>query len=191
MASVKGTETEKNLLKSFAGESQAKNRYTFFAKVAGKENYYQIADIFLETAENELQHAKTMFKHLEGGMAEITASYPAGVIGSTEENLEAAAAGEHEEYADLYPGFAKTAEEEGFNNITAMYRAIANVEAQHEKRYRVLLANVKEGKVFKKDSPVKWKCRKCGYIHEGTEPISTCPSCDHPQEYFEVTAENY
>ncbi len=191
MASIKGTKTEQNLLKSFAGESQARNRYMFAAKVADKEGYYQIADIFRETAENEQQHAKTMFKHLEGGMVEITASYPAGVIGSTEENLAAAAAGEHEEWEDLYPGFAQVAEEEGFNEIAAMYRAIANVEAEHEKRYNKLLASVKEGTVFKKATTVKWKCRKCGHIHEGTEPPEICPSCKHTTEYFEVLAENY
>ncbi len=191
MSSVKGTKTEQNLLKSFAGESQARNRYTFAAKVAGKEGYYQIADIFLETADNEHQHAKTMFKHLEGGMVEITASYPAGVIASTEENLAGAAAGEHEEFVDIYPAFAGVAEEEGFNEIAAMYRAIANVEAQHEKRYNALLAGVKEGTVFKKDTSVKWKCRKCGHVHEGTEPPTICPGCKHSKEYFEVMAENY
>lgn len=191
MASLKGTKTEQNLLKSFAGESQARNRYTFAAKVADNEKYYQVGDIFRETAENERQHAKTMFKHLEGGMVEITAAYPAGVIGTTEENLAAAAAGEHEEYVDLYPGFANVAEEEGFSEIATMYRAIANVEAEHEKRYNALLANIKEGKVFKKETPVKWKCRKCGHVYEGTEPPDTCPACKHPTEYFEVMAENY
>ncbi len=191
MASIKGTKTEQNLLKSFAGESQARNRYTYAAKVADKQGFYQIADIFRETAENELQHAKTMFKYLEGGMVEITAEYPAGVIGSTEENLAAAAAGEHEEYVDLYPAFAQVAEDEGFNEIAAMYSAIANVEAEHEKRYTTLLASVKEGTVFKKDTVVKWKCRKCGHVYEGTEPPKTCPACKHPTEYFEIMAENY
>ena len=191
MASIKGTKTEQNLLKSFAGESQARNRYTFAAKVAQKEGFLQIADIFLETAANEQQHAKTMFKHLEGGMVEITAAYPAGVIGSTEENLAAAAAGEHEEFVDLYPAFAKDAEEEGFVEIATMYRAIASVEAAHEKRYNALLENVKAQKVFKKDTPVKWKCRKCGHIHEGTTPPETCPSCQHPTNYFEIEAENW
>lgn len=191
MSGLKGKETEKNLLKSFAGESQARNRYTYSAKVADKEGYYQIGDFFRETAENEKQHAKTMFKYLEGGMVEITASYPAGVIGTTEENLEAAADGEHEEFVDLYPAFAKVAEEEGLDEIASMYRAIADVEAHHEKRYRALLANVREGTVFKKDTPVKWKCRKCGHIHEGTEPPKTCPACKHPTEYFEITKENW
>ena len=191
MASVKGTETEKNLLKSFAGESQARNRYTFFAKVADKEGYLQIADLFLETADNERQHAKSMFKYLEGGMVEITAAYPAGVIGSTLENLKAAAAGENEEYTDLYPSFADTAEKEGFNDIAALYRMIARVEAQHEKRYLLLAANIENEKIFKKDEKVKWKCRKCGYVHEGTEPPKICPACQHPTKYFEVKAENY
>ncbi len=191
MASVKGTKTEQNLLKSFAGESQARNRYTFFAKQADKEELYQIADIFRETAENELQHAKTMFKYLEGGMVEITAAYPAGVIGKTEENLAAAADGEHEEYVDLYPAFAKDAEEEGFSEIASMYSAIANVEAHHEKRYRALLANSKEGTMFKKADTVQWKCRKCGHVHEGVEPPETCPACKHPTSYFEILIENY
>ncbi len=191
MASIKGTKTEQNLLKSFAGESQARNRYTYAAKVAQKEGYLQIADIFLETADNERQHAKTMFKHLEGGMVEITAAYPAGVIGSTEENLAAAAAGEHEEFVDLYPAFARDADEEGFSEIGAMYRAVANVESEHEKRYNALLANVKEGKVFLKDTAVKWKCRKCGHVHDGTEPPEVCPGCKHPKSYFEVKAENW
>ena len=191
MASVKGTQTEQNLLKSFAGESQARNRYTFFAKQADKEELYQIADIFHETADNELQHAKTMFKYLEGGMVEITAAYPAGVIGTTAENLAAAADGEHEEFVDLYPAFANTAEEEGFTEVALMYRAIANVEAHHEKRYRALLANLKKGTMFKKADTVQWKCRKCGHIHEGTEPPETCPACKHPPHYFEVLIENY
>lgn len=191
MASLKGTKTEQNLLKSFAGESQARNRYTYAAKVAQKEGFLQIADIFLETADNERQHAKTMFKHLEGGMVEITAAYPAGVIGSTEENLTAAAAGEHEEFVDLYPAFARDAEEEGFNEIAAMYRAIANVEAEHEKRYNALIKNIQEGKVFLKDAAVTWKCRKCGHVHDGTEPPDVCPACKHPKNYFEVKAENW
>ena len=191
MASVKGTKTEQNLLKSFAGESQARNRYTFFAKQANKEGLYQIEDIFLETADNERQHAKTMFNHFEGGMVEITAAYPAGVIGKTEENLAAAADGEHEEFVDLYPAFAKDAEEEGFDEIASMYRAIANVEAHHEKRYIALLANLKEDTLFKKSVPVQWKCRKCGHIHEGTEPPEACPACKHPTNYFEVLIKNY
>jgi len=191
MASVKGTKTEKNLLKSFAGESQARNRYTYAAKVAEKEGYLQIADIFRETAENERQHAKTMFQYLEGGMVEITATYPAGIIGTTEQNLAAAAAGEHEEYVDLYPGFAAVADQEGFKDVAAMYRAIANVEAQHEKRYTALHKNVREGTIFKKSSSVPWKCRKCGHIHQGAEPPSICPACKHPSSYFEVAALNY
>jgi rubrerythrin len=191
MASVKGTKTEQNLLKSFAGESQAKNRYTFAAKIAQKEGYLQIADIFLETADNEQQHAKTMFKYLEGGMVEITAAYPAGVIGSTEENLAAAAAGEHEEFVDLYPAFARDADEEGFTEIASMYRSIANVEAEHEKRYNALLEDVKAGTVFEKDTMVKWKCRKCGHIHEGNKPPDVCPACKHPTNYFEIKAENW
>jgi rubrerythrin len=191
MAKIKGTKTEQNLLKSFAGESQARNRYTYAAKIAEDDGYPQIADIFIETAENERVHAKTMFKWLEGGMVEITASYPAGVLGSTADNLVASAAGEHEEFTELYPGFADVAEKEGFIDIAAMYRGIARVEAQHEKRYNALLANIKQGKAFKKDTTVKWKCRKCGYVHEGTEPPKSCPACKHPQKYFEVLAENY
>jgi rubrerythrin len=191
MAGVKGTETEKNLLKSFAGESQARNRYTFFAKVADKEGYLQIADIFRETADNERQHAKTMFGYLEGGMVEITASYPAGVIASTLENLKAAAAGENEEHTELYPSFAETADKEGFKDIAAMYRAIAKVEAEHEKRYLALADNIAHDKVFKKDKAVKWKCRKCGYVHEGAEPPKACPACKHPPAYFELLEPNY
>ncbi|MBD3391692.1 MAG: rubrerythrin family protein [Chitinivibrionales bacterium] len=191
MPSLKGTDTEKNLLKSFAGESQARNRYTFFAKKAAKEGYLQIADIFAETAENERQHAKTMFGHLEGGMVEITASFPAGVIGTTLENLTAAAAGENEEWTDLYPSFADTAEKEGFKDIATMYRMIARVEAEHEKRYLALAKKVKSATVLKSDGKVRWKCRKCGYIHEGTEPPAKCPACSHPPNYFETQTENY
>jgi rubrerythrin len=191
MASIKGSKTEKNLLKSFAGESQARNRYTFAAKAADKEGFPQIAAIFLETADNERQHASSMFKHLEGGMVEITAMYPAGKVGSTLENLEAAAEGEHEEVVDLYPSFAKTAEEEDFKEIATMYRMITKVEANHEKRYRDLVANLKNGTMFKKATKVKWKCQKCGLIHEGFEAPGTCPACQHPQKYFEVYAENW
>ncbi len=191
MAGIKGTETEKNLLKSFAGESQARNRYTFFAKQAGKEGYLQIAGIFLETAENELQHAKTMFKFLEGGMVEITAAYPAGVIAGTLENLKAAAAGENEEYTELYPSFADTAEKEGFKEIATMYRMIAMVEAEHEKRYLALADRVGKGAVLKRESRARWKCTKCGYVHEGAEPPVKCPACGHPPNYFEVEAQKY
>ncbi|MGB2600668.1 MAG: rubrerythrin family protein [Candidatus Omnitrophota bacterium] len=189
--SVKGTQTEKNLLASFAGESQARNRYTYFAGVAKKEGYMQIEGIFLETAENEKEHAKRFFKLLEGGMTEITASYPAGVIGTTAENLAAAAGGEHEEWEVLYPTAAKIADEEGFPEIAKQYREIAEVEIEHEKRYIKLLDNVKNGKVFRKDSPVKWKCRNCGYVHEGAEAPAECPACAHPQAYYEVLCENY
>ncbi len=191
MPSLKGTKTEKNLLASFAGESQAKNRYTFFAKQAKKDGYEQIAAIFAETAMNEEQHAKTFFKFLEGGVVEITASYPAGTIGSTLENLKASAAGENEEYTEIYPLFAKIADEEGFPQIAAKYRAIAKVEAEHEKRYRALIKNIEEGNVFVKDQPVQWKCKKCGYVHEGTDAPGKCPACDHPQSYYELDPENY
>ena len=165
--SIKGTRTEQNLLKSFAGESQARSRYTFFASAAKKEGYEQIAGVFMETAEQEKEHAKRFFKFLEGGMVEITASYPAGVIGTTAENLAAAAAGENEEWAELYPTFADIAEEEGFKEIAVVFRMIAKVEAEHEARYRKLLANVEAGKVFEKDEVIKWQCRNCGYVHEG------------------------
>jgi rubrerythrin len=191
MPSLKGTETEKNLLKAFAGESQARNRYTFFAKVAAKEGYEQIGGIFLETAENEGQHAKTYFKHLEGGPVEITATYPAGVIGTTAENLAAAADGENEEWTDLYPGFAEVAESEGFPAVATSFRQIAKVEARHEARYRKLLENVTDGLVFEKAEPVSWICRKCGYVHTGTKAPAVCPACKHPQAYFEIYAENY
>ncbi len=191
MASVKGTQTEKNLLASFAGESQARNRYTYFASVAKKAGYEQIAGIFIETAENEKEHAKLFFKFLEGGEVEITAGYPAGVIGDTAQNLEAAANGENEEWTTLYNNFEATAREEGLKEIADIYKEIAEVEEKHEKRYRKLLANVKEGKVFKKDSSVKWKCRNCGYVHEGAEAPDKCPACSHPQAHFEVLAENY
>ena len=191
MKSLKGTKTEQNLLKAFAGESQARNRYSYFAKQAKKEGYEQIAAIFLETAENEKEHAKVFFKHLQGGMVEITADYPAGVIGTTEENLLAAAEGEKMEWGTLYPDFGQIAEDEGFNDIACSFRNIAKVEAAHEKRYRKLLENVKEDKVFKRDKPMKWKCRNCGYIFEGDEPPAMCPACQHPQSYYELQAENY
>ena len=191
MVKLKGSKTEQNLLKAFAGESQARNRYTYFAKQAEKEGYEQIAAIFEETAENEKEHAKVFFKHLEGGMVEITADYPAGVIGTTEENLLEAADGEKMEWGTLYPDFGKIAEEEGFPEIAHSFRNIAKVEAAHEKRYRTLLENVKENKVFKRNKPMKWKCRNCGFIHEGEEPPQTCPACQHPQSYYEILAENY
>ena len=189
--SIKGTHTEKNLLASFAGESQARNRYTYFASVARKAGYEQIAEIFLETAENEKEHAKRFFKLLEGGEVEITASYPAGVIGDTAANLKAAAAGENLEWTKLYKEAEKMAEKEGFPEIAKQFKEIAEVEAHHEKRYRKLLANIINGKVFKKDIVVKWKCRNCGYIHEGKDAPDKCPACDHPQAFYEVLAENY
>lgn len=189
--SIKGTQTEQNLLKSFAGESQARSRYTFFASTAKKEGYEQIAAIFMETAEQEKEHAKRFFKFLEGGMIEITATYPAGVIGTTAENLAAAAAGENEEWVELYPHFANVAEEEGFLAIAVAFRMIAKVEAEHEARYRKLLANVEENKVFEKDEEVEWQCRNCGYVHKGKSAPKTCPACVHPQAYFEVKKNNY
>lgn len=189
--SIKGTQTEQNLLKSFAGESQARSRYTFFASTAKKEGYEQIAAIFMETAEQEKEHAKRFFKFLEGGMIEITATYPAGVIGTTAENLAAAAAGENEEWIELYPHFANVAEEEGFPAIAVAFRMIAKVEAEHEARYRKLLANVEENKVFEKDEEVEWQCRNCGYVHKGKSAPKTCPACVHPQAYFEVKKNNY
>ncbi len=189
--SVKGTETEKNLLKSFAGESQARNRYTFFASVAKKEGFEQISGVFLETAEQEKEHAKRFFKFLEGGMVEITASYPAGRIGTTKENLAEAAAGEHEEWGELYPAFAEVAEKEGFPEIAAVWRHIAEVENEHEKRYRALLARVEAGKVFERDEPIEWQCRNCGYVHTSEEAPDLCPSCAHPQAYFEPMKKNY
>ncbi len=189
--SVKGTRTEKNLLTSFAGESQARNRYTYFASVAKKEGYEQIAAIFEETANQEKEHAKRMFKYLEGGMVEITATYPAGVISTTMDNLKEAAAGEHEEWYLDYPKFADIAEEEGFKDIAAMYRNIAKAEKGHEERYLKLLKNIEEGKVFKKDESTAWQCRNCGYIHEGDTAPEMCPACLHPQAHFEVMKTNY
>lgn len=191
MKSLKGTQTEKNLLAAFAGESQARNRYSYFASQAKKEGYEQIAAIFLETAENEKEHAKVFFKHLQGGMVEITAMYPSGVIGNTEENLLAAAEGEKAEWGTIYPDFASTAEQEGFPEVATSFKFIAKVEAQHEKRYRTLKANLEKKQVFKKEKTVRWKCRNCGYIHEGTEPPNKCPACQHPLAYYEVLAENY
>lgn len=191
MESIKGSKTEKNLLKAFAGESQARNRYTYFAKQAQKDGFEQIADIFLETAEQEKMHAKTFFKFLEGGDVEITAVYPAGKIGTTAENLKEAAMGENEEWTQLYPEFARIAEEEGFKQVAIAFKMIAKVEEVHEQRYSKLLKNIEGGKVFEKDKPVKWQCRKCGYVHEGTKALNKCPSCGHPQSYFEVMKENY
>jgi len=189
--SLQGTKTEQNLLKAFAGESQAKNRYEFAAKVAKEEGYEQIAAIFLETALQEQQHAKRFFNFLEGGMVEITATYPAGKTSSTKENLEAAAEGEHEEWNMLYPEFARTAEEEGFKNVSTAFKAIAASEKNHEERYRKLLENVMKNKVFEREEKVFWYCRKCGYIHFGTKPLKNCPACLHPESYFEIKAENY
>ena len=191
MASIKGTQTEKNLMKAFAGESQARNRYTYFASKAAKEGFVQISDIFTETANQEKEHAKRFFNFLEGGMLEITASFPAGVVGTTLENLLAAAAGEYEEHSDLYPGFAKVARSEGFEAVAMLFEKISVAEKQHEKRYRDLAANVQAGKVFKKDKKVTWRCRNCGYVHDGEEAPEMCPACTHPQAHFELLGENY
>ena len=189
--SIKGTQTEKNLLTAFAGESQARNRYTFFASVAQKEGYEQIANIFTETAGNEKEHAEIFFKYLEGGDLEINATYPAGVIGNTLANLEAAARGEREEWSVIYSDMEKTAREEGFEDIATSFKEIAEVEEFHEARYRKLAANVASGEVFKKKTSVKWHCTNCGYIHEGPEAPKVCPACKHPQAYYELLAENY
>lgn len=189
--SLRGTQTEKNLLKAFAGESQAKNRYEFASKVAKEEGYEQISGIFLETALQEQQHAKRFFRFLEGGMVEITASYPAGKIETTKSNLEAAAEGEHEEWSDLYPGFAKVAEQEGFMEVATAFKAISIAEKVHEERYRKLLENVMQNKVFERDEKVFWYCRNCGYVHFGTKPLKNCPACLHPTSYFELKAQNY
>ncbi|MBU0693501.1 MAG: rubrerythrin family protein [Candidatus Omnitrophica bacterium] len=188
---LKGSQTEKNLLASFAGESQARNRYTYFASVAKKEGYEQIAAIFQETADNEKEHAKRFFKFLEGGDVAITAAYPAGVIGNTAQNLAASAAGENLEWTKLYHEAEQTAREEGFEKIANQFKEIAEVEEQHEIRYRKLLKNVREGKVFKKDSVVRWKCRNCGYVHESEVAPDECPACAHPQSYYELVCENY
>ena len=189
--SIKNTKTEQNLLKSFAGESQARNRYEFFAKIAKKEGYEQISNIFQETANQEKEHAKRFFKFLEGGAAEITATYPAGIIGTTKENLKAAAEGENEEWTDLYPEFAKVADEEGFSDIAEAFRMIAIVEAEHERRYLKLLQNISEDKVFMKDGKVWWKCLNCGYVYESEEALELCPACLHPQSYMQVREDNY
>ena len=189
--SIKGTKTEKNLLAAFAGESQARNRYTYFASAAKKEGFEQIAHIFLETAENEKEHAKIFFKHLEGGEVEITAAYPAGVIGGTKKNLEAAAAGENMEWTTLYANFAKVAKEENFPEVERSFEQISKVEKFHESRYRKLISNVEGNEVFKKKASVKWHCINCGYVHEGPEAPKECPACKHPQAYYEVLAENF
>jgi len=188
---LKGTRTEKNLLASFAGESQARNRYEFFVKIAKKEGYEQIAAIFQETADQEKEHAKRFFKFLEGGMVEITATYPAGVIGTTLENLKAAAEGEHEEWTDLYPNAAEIAMEEGFKEIATAFKMIAKVEAEHERRYLKLLKNISEDKVFMKDGKVWWKCRNCGYVYESAKALEKCPVCQHPKAFMQVLEENY
>ncbi|MFO7817816.1 MAG: rubrerythrin [Thermodesulfobacteriota bacterium] len=191
MKSLKGTKTEKNLLTAFAGESQARNRYVFFAKQAKKDGYVQISKAFEETAEQEKAHAKRIFKFLEGGEVEIQASFPAGKIGSTLENLRASAEGENYEYSDMYPDFAKAAEDEGFPEIAEALRSIAVAEKQHEKRYLDFAANIEAGSVFKKDEKEVWRCLNCGYLHTGYEPPEECPACAHPKAYFELLAENW
>jgi rubrerythrin len=188
---LKGSRTEKNLLTAFAGESQARNRYSYFASQAKKENYEQIASVFFDTADNEKEHAKRFFKLLEGGTAEIIAAFPAGVIGDTVANLNEASQGEHYEWSEMYPQFAKIADEEGFAPVGEVFRNIARAEKQHERRYRGLLKNVTEGKVFKKESLVAWRCRNCGYVHDGSEAPMECPACAHPRAYFELLAENW
>ena len=189
--SIIGSHTEKNLLKAFAGESQAKNRYEFFAKAARKEGFEQIAALFEETAENEQSHAKQFFKFLEGGPVEITAVYPAGKIGSTAENLKASANGENEEWTELYPEFERIAREEGFKEIANIFKLIARIEKEHELRFRKLLENIEAGKVFEREEKARWKCRKCGYIHVGTKALENCPACNHPKSYFELENINY
>jgi len=191
MGKLQGTRTEGNLLAAFAGESQARNRYTYFAAAAKKEGLQQIASIFEETADQEKEHAKRFFKFLEGGELEVTASFPAGVIGTTLENLNAAAAGEHHEHTEMYPGFAKVAREEGFEQIANVFEAISVAEKQHEKRYRDLAANLEAGRVFRRNGKVVWRCRNCGYLHEDTEAPDICPACAHPQAHFELLGENW
>jgi len=191
MNSIKGSRTEQNLLKAFAGESQARMRYDYFAKQAKKDGLEQIAAIFEETALNEKEHAKRFFKFLEGGPVEITAVYPAGIIGTTLENLKAAAEGENEEWTALYPEFARIAEEEGYIQVAAAFKLISKVEKAHEERYNTLYSNLNDGKVFERDGKVVWKCRNCGYLHEGTKPPLNCPACLHPQSYFEIKESNY
>ncbi len=189
--SLKGTQTEKNILTAFAGESQARNRYNYFASKAKKEGYVQISAIFEETANQEKEHAKRLFKLLEGGEVEISGAFPAGVVGSTLDNLKESAAGENHEHTVMYPEFAATARQEGFEEIAAIFEAIAVAEKQHEKRYLDLMNNIKEGRVFKREQPVVWRCRNCGYLHEGTEAPEECPACAHPQAHFELLGENY
>jgi rubrerythrin len=191
MAKLKGTRTEKNLLTAFAGESQARNRYTYFAGQAKKDGLVQISDIFLETADHEKEHAKRFFKFLEGGEVEITCAFPAGVVGATLANLKAAAAGEHHEHTTMYPGFAKIADDEGFKDVAAAYRAISIAEKQHEKRYLDLAANIEAGRVFKRDAKATWRCRNCGYLHVGANAPELCPACLHPQAHFELLGENW
>ncbi len=191
MGSIKGTQTEKNLLTAFAGESQARNRYTYFASKAKKEGYVQISAIFEETAAQEKEHAKRFFNFLEGGELEITGAFPAGIVGPTVENLKAAAAGEHYEHTEMYPGFARTASEEGFDDIAMVFQKISVAEKQHEKRYNDLAANIDAGRVFKRDEKVTWRCRNCGYVHDGEESPEMCPACAHPQAHFELLGENY
>jgi rubrerythrin len=191
MGYLKGTQTERNLLAAFAGESQARNRYTYYASKAKKEGFVQISDIFTETANQEKEHAKRLFKLLEGGEVEIAGAFPAGTIDSTTENLKAAAAGENYEHTEMYPGFAAIAEKEGFANIAEIFRAIAVAEKQHEKRYLALAANIDAGRVFKREANQVWRCRNCGYLFEGNEAPQTCPACDHPQAHFELLGENW
>jgi len=188
---LQGSNTERNILTAFAGESQARNRYTYFASQAKKDGYVQTADIFTETADQEKEHAKRLFKLLNGGEVEIQAAFPAGVIGTTADNLLAAAGGEQHEWTEMYPGFAKVARGEGFDEIADIFEAIAVAEKQHEKRYRGLAANIQNGKVFKKDEPVVWRCRNCGYLHTGADAPEVCPACAHPQAYFEMLGENW
>lgn len=191
MSDLRGSQTEKNLLTAFVGESQARNRYTYFASQAKKDGFVQIQTIFEETANQEKEHAKRLFKFLEGGEVEISASFPAGVIGTTLVNLKASAAGENYEHAEMYPGFARVAREEGFEDIAKVFEAIAVAERQHEKRYLDLAANIEAGRVFKRENKVVWRCRNCGYLHEGESASETCPACDHPQAYFELLGENW
>ena len=191
MAELKGTQTEKNLLTAFSGESQARNRYTYFASQAKKEGYVQISDIFTETANQEKEHAKRLFKLLQGGEVEITGAFPAGTIATTMENLKESAAGENYEHTEMYPGFAKIATEEGFGDIAVIFTAIAVAEKQHEKRYLDLAANIDAGRVFKRDAPAVWRCRNCGYLYESSEAPEVCPACDHPQAHFELLGENW
>lgn len=191
MGRLKGTQTEKNLMISFAGESQARNRYTYFSSKAKKEGYVQIANVFAETADQEKEHAKRFFKFLEGGELEVTAAFPAGVIGTTAENLEASAGGEHFEWTEMYPGYAKIAREEGFEDIAMVYEAIMVAEKQHESRYNDFLANINAGKVFKREKSVVWRCINCGYLFEGAQAPAACPACAHPQAYYELLGENW